>query len=163
MWCLYNMVDFIQTTVTQNQGPVSLTVIPSQFKFDGNFVSLSCRSNTMIATKFCTWHDSWAVVACAKICCALMASNGVMARRSFPRIWIAGKNRYWNGPLVCVVDIWDMPCELNVCYIYMPVCYDKLFLAVLLYWSYYGLDSNCCPMQSQQTQHDLPVRTLYAV
>ena len=48
-------------------------------------------SNSMIATKFCTWHDSYAVVACAKICCDLMASNGVMARRSFHRISIAGK------------------------------------------------------------------------
>ena len=48
-------------------------------------------SNTVIATKFCTWHDSCAVVACAKICCDLMASNGVMARRSFHRIWIAGE------------------------------------------------------------------------
>ena len=49
------------------------------------------NSNTVIATKFCTWHDSCAVVACAKICCDLMASNGVMTRRSFHRIWIAGK------------------------------------------------------------------------
>ena len=48
-------------------------------------------SNTVIATKFCTWHDSCAVVACAKLCCDLMASNGIMARRSFHRIWIAGK------------------------------------------------------------------------
>ena len=48
-------------------------------------------SNIVIATKFCTWHDSCAVVACAKICCDLMASNRVMARRIFHRIWIAGK------------------------------------------------------------------------
>ena len=48
-------------------------------------------SNTVIATKFCTWHDSCAVVACAKICCDLMASNGITARRIFHRIWIAGK------------------------------------------------------------------------
>ena len=48
-------------------------------------------SNAVIAAKFCTWHDSCAVVACAKICCDPMASNRVMARRSFHRIWIAGK------------------------------------------------------------------------
>ena len=48
-------------------------------------------SNTVIATKFCTWHDSCAVVACAKNCCDPMASNGVMARQSFHRIWIAGE------------------------------------------------------------------------
>ena len=40
-------------------------------------------SNTMIATKFSTWHDSCAVVACAEICCDLMASNGITARRNF--------------------------------------------------------------------------------
>ena len=48
-------------------------------------------SNRVIATKFCTWHDSCAVVACTKICCDLMASNGIMARRSLYLIWIAGK------------------------------------------------------------------------
>ena len=48
-------------------------------------------SNTVIATKFCTWHDSCAVVACAIISCDLMASNRVMARRSFHRFWIVGK------------------------------------------------------------------------
>ena len=47
--------------------------------------------NTVIATKFCTWHDSCAVVACAKICCDLIASSGITARRSFHQIWIAGK------------------------------------------------------------------------
>ena len=49
------------------------------------------NSNTVIATKFCTWHDSCAVVACAKICCDLMASDRIRARQSFHRIWIAGK------------------------------------------------------------------------
>ena len=47
-------------------------------------------SNTLIATKFCTWHNSCAVVACAKICCDLMAINGITARRMFHRIWIVG-------------------------------------------------------------------------
>ena len=58
-------------------------LFPSQFKFNGNFHS-HLDSNTAIATKLCTWHDSCAVVACAKICCNL-------ARWSFHRIWIAGK------------------------------------------------------------------------
>ena len=48
-------------------------------------------SNIVIATKFCTWHDSCAVVACAKICCGLVASYGIMTRRRFHRIWIEGK------------------------------------------------------------------------
>ena len=61
--------------------------------------------NTVIATKFCTWHDSCAVVTYAKICCDLMASNGITAKRNFHRIWIAGKNwlvkrapvQVWSG------------------------------------------------------------------
>ena len=32
-------------------------------------------TNTVIATKVCTWHDSCALVTCATICCDLMASN----------------------------------------------------------------------------------------
>ena len=45
-------------------------------------------SNTMIVRKFCTWHDSCAVVAWAKKCCDPMASHW---RRSFSQIWITGK------------------------------------------------------------------------
>ena len=49
------------------------------------------NSNTVIATKLCTWHDCCAVVACAKMCWDLKASNGITARRSFHWIWIAVK------------------------------------------------------------------------
>ena len=52
-------------------------------------------SDTMIVTNVWIWHDSCAVVACAKICCDLMTANGITARWSFHRIWITGK----NGPL----------------------------------------------------------------
>ena len=73
---------------------------------NSNSIEISFRShldsNTVIATKFCTWHDSCAVVACAKICCDLIASN-VITRWSFHRIWNAGKKSLvkrapvWNG------------------------------------------------------------------
>ena len=66
-------------------GPISLTV----FHRNSNSMEISflshLDSNRVIATKYCTWHDS-----CA-ICCDLMAGNGIMARRNFHRIWIAGK------------------------------------------------------------------------
>ena len=45
--------------------------------------------NTAIATKFCTWHDSCAVVACPKTCCDLMTNNGNTTRQNSHRIWIA--------------------------------------------------------------------------
>ena len=48
-------------------------------------------SNTVNTTKFCTWHDSCAVVACAIISCDLMACNENTARQSFHRIWIGGQ------------------------------------------------------------------------
>ena len=72
-------------------GPVSLT----NFHRNSNSMEITFHSHlhskTVIATRFCTWQDSCAVVAFAKICYDLMASNGVMARRSFHRIWFAGK------------------------------------------------------------------------
>ena len=61
-------------------------------------------SNIVIATEFCTWHDSCAVVACAKMCCNLMASNGITAKRSFHRIWIAGKIVSETGGLTVSLD-----------------------------------------------------------
>ena len=39
----YNMNNYLQSTHNRDQGPVSQTVFPSQFKLDGNFVSLSSR------------------------------------------------------------------------------------------------------------------------
>ena len=40
-------------------------------------------SNTVIAAKLCAWHDSCAVVACAKICWDLMPNNRITARQTF--------------------------------------------------------------------------------
>ena len=45
-------------------------------------------TNKMIAPKFGTWHDSWAVVACAKFCCNMITSNWIRAKWIFHRIWI---------------------------------------------------------------------------
>ena len=58
-----------------------------------NSMEISFRSHfdTVIVTKFCTCHDSYAVVSCARICCDLMASNGITERRNFHWIWIVGK------------------------------------------------------------------------
>ena len=65
-------------------------------------------SNKVITTKFCTWHDSCAVVACAQICCDLMASNGITARWSFHRIWIVSKKSLVKWAPVC-----NSPCLLK--------------------------------------------------
>ena len=54
------------------------------------------NSINVITTNFCTCHDSCAVMACAKLCCYLMSSNWITARKSFHRISIVSK---WNKPL----------------------------------------------------------------
>ena len=43
------------------------------------------NSNEAIATKFCAWHDSCAVVACEKVCCDMMTRNGIIAKLNFGR------------------------------------------------------------------------------
>ena len=65
---------------------------PSQFEFDGNFVSIHSHldSNRVIATFFYMARQLCCRGMC-KICCYLMASSGIGARRSFHRISIAGK------------------------------------------------------------------------
>ena len=58
------------------------------------------KCNAVIARKFCTWHDSCTVVACAKFCSDMNPCNGVTLKPSFHRIWITMENRSWNGPLI---------------------------------------------------------------
>ena len=75
--------------------------------------------NTVIATKFFTWHDSCAVVVCANICCDLIASSGITARRSFHRIWIAGKKTLVKRAPEGLKYFADALCTFIVfCYIY---------------------------------------------
>ena len=56
-------------------------------------IHFHCRldSNIVIATKFLYMAWQLGCLAYAKICCNLMSSNGIIAKRSFHRIWIAGK------------------------------------------------------------------------
>ena len=51
-----------------------------------------------IATKFCTCHDNRAVMACAKICCNLITRSRTTPNLIFHKIWIVGRNCWWNGP-----------------------------------------------------------------
>ena len=129
-----------------NLGPVSLTVFPSQFKFDGNFFHSHHDYITVIATNFCTWHDSCAVVACAKHCCDLMAINGITARQSFHGIWIAGKRS-----LVERAPGWKMTwmSRLGIFYFEWPgfISRTKIFCLVVvsykvdirIYWYHWDL------------------------
>ena len=53
-------------------------------------ISFCSHPNTkkVIATIFGTWHDSWAVVACAKFCRDIIISYWIRAKWNFHRIWI---------------------------------------------------------------------------
>ena len=46
------------------------------------------NTNKVVATIFGTWHDSWAVVACAKCCCDMIISSWIRAKWNFHHIWI---------------------------------------------------------------------------
>ena len=50
----------------------------------------------VIATIFGTWHDSWAVVACAKFCHDIIISNWIRAEWNFHRIYIMSQLAYLN-------------------------------------------------------------------
>ena len=52
-----------------SQAPVPLTVFQSNSKFDKNLECCSLKYAQLITTKFCTHHDSFTVVTCAKFCC----------------------------------------------------------------------------------------------
>ena len=65
-----------------------------------SFCSYSCCSE-VITMKFCTWHDSCAVVACAKFYSDMIPYNGVTLKPIFPsNLSYDGKSHSWNGPLI---------------------------------------------------------------
>ena len=66
------------------------------FHRNSNSMEISFCSNPgwdkAIALKFCTWHDSCTVVACAKFCSNIAPYNGVTLKSIFHRIWITWKS-----------------------------------------------------------------------
>ena len=56
------------------------------FIFYGNLICCSSNSNELIPTNFCTWHDSSAVMSCAKICRDMITKNGITAKQNL--CWI---------------------------------------------------------------------------
>ena len=57
----------------------------------------------MIATKFCTCHDSTAVVACAKVYSNMMAQSGITRKWNSLQIWIAMEKLFAKrvSPALC--------------------------------------------------------------
>ena len=63
--------------------------------------------DALIATKFCTCHDSTAVVTCAKICSNLMGSDRITAQEISHCIWIlSAKSSVKWAPYYCWWHNW---------------------------------------------------------
>ena len=60
----------------------------------------------VMARNFCTWHDSYAVVACAKFCSDMIPYNGVTLKPIFHWIWIRSKICSWNRPQCSDDETW---------------------------------------------------------
>ena len=71
-----------------NQGLLHLWFFHHTF----NSIKISCCSHPnfheLIAMKFCTWHNSSAVMAYGKVCSSVIISNGVTMKLNFHQIWI---------------------------------------------------------------------------
>ena len=52
-----------------DQAPVPLTIFQWNSKYDQNFECSNLDYAELIATKFCTQHDSYTVVMCTNFCC----------------------------------------------------------------------------------------------
>ena len=70
------------------QGPVSLTIFHQNLNSIEIIFCFPVSFNDLLITKMCTWHDSWAAVACAKICSDIINENGITLRPIFQRIWL---------------------------------------------------------------------------
>ena len=92
------------TLLWRSLWPVSQTGFPSQLNFIGNFALPSHRFYQPIATKILYMTRQ---LCCRGICtfCDLMSTNKMT---SFYRIWIASKNRRWNGiqGVFCLFVFW---------------------------------------------------------
>ena len=55
------------------------------------------NSNSMMAIKFCTCNDSYAVMVCAKIGCNLLKIYWIIAEQIFHTIGMVSKTCYWDA------------------------------------------------------------------
>ena len=72
---------------------------------------LSCRR--VIAMKFCTWHDSCAVVACVKFCSNIKYYNGVTWKPIFHWIWITMEKSFIKWALAHSCDFTLKYCGIS--------------------------------------------------
>ena len=69
-------------------------IFPLQFKSMEILFCSQLDSNKVIATTFCTQDESCTIMACAKICSYVFASNWIIARWNFHQICIKSKTSF---------------------------------------------------------------------
>ena len=66
----------------------------------------------VITMQFCTWHDSYAVMACAKFYSDMIPYNGITLKQFSIKFELRWKSCSWNGPqhfmLTCVYQVWRL-------------------------------------------------------
>ena len=68
------------------------TILPRNSNSMETWLCSHSNSDIMMATNFCTSHDSRAVVACAKFCSGLVANNGLIITQIFHLIFNYERN-----------------------------------------------------------------------
>ena len=97
-----------------------------QFKYDGNFALPWLRCWPSDRNKFCTCHDSTAVVPCTKFCSDHGIRVEVRVKRNFHRIWIAmEKPLVKRGPGHGCAAVQSLPDTIELVYGFevVPVSY----------------------------------------
>ena len=82
-----------------------LMLFHSKFKFNDNFVCCSSVPGHQIATKFCTCHDSYAVMSCAKFCSNHFIRIWMKTNRICIKIELWLKIHMWDGSLIWMVTL----------------------------------------------------------
>ena len=81
----------------------------------------SCRD--VIAMKFCTWHDSCAVMPCAKFCSDITPCDGVTLKPiEFELRW---KSHPWNWPLALILSVGLCGTQI---YIILQSCGTQIYI-----------------------------------
>ena len=90
-------------------GTISLTVFDRNSNSMENSPCCNSASGLQIATKFCTCHDSTAVVTCTKLCSDHCIRIEVTVKQNFHRIWIGmEKPLVKRGPVSYFTSILPM-------------------------------------------------------
>ena len=85
---------------TWGLAPVPVTIFWSNSKFDQNMQCSGLKYTPLVAMQFCTRHDSYTVVTCAKFHCDRLSIFRITALQNLIELQNRSKCRKWDGRLV---------------------------------------------------------------